>query len=86
MWQFNADWSPEEESASQGKFDPRPLLMIHFSEQSHPVAVTEPFDQISLHSILVSMLQGQIASASGFQSWLDHAGDHSHLAIGQGHS
>jgi hypothetical protein len=85
MWQSDADWSAEEESASQGKFDPRPLLMIHFPEQSRPVAVAEPFDQISLHSILVSMLEGQIVSASGFQAWLDHVVDRGHPAVGQGH-
>ena len=73
MWKSNTGWSAEEEAASQGKFDPRPMLMIHFPQQSHEVAISQPFEQIALHAILVSMLQGRIESPADFQAWLNSA-------------
>jgi hypothetical protein len=73
MWKSTVGWSAEEEAASHGKFDPRPMLMIHFPHQSREVAITQPFDQIALHAILVSMLQGHIESPNDFQAWLNSA-------------
>jgi hypothetical protein len=73
MWKSNAGWSAEEEAASHGTFDPRPMLMIHFPQQSREVAIGQPFDQIALHGIIVSMLQGHIESPADLQAWLDSA-------------
>jgi Sulfatase len=73
MWKSDANWSAEDEAASQGKFDPRPVLMVHFPQQSHEVAISKPFDQIALHAIIVSMLQGRIESPAEFQAWIDNA-------------
>jgi Sulfatase len=70
MWKSKAGWSEEEEAASQGKFDPRPVLMIHFPQQSREVAISKPFNQIALHAIIVSMLQGHIESPTEFQAWM----------------
>jgi hypothetical protein len=73
MWKSNAGWSAEEEAASHGKFDPRPVLIIHFPQQSREVAISQPFDQIALHGIIVSMLQGHIESQADLQAWLNSA-------------
>jgi hypothetical protein len=70
MWKLDANWSQEEEAASQGQFDPRPLLMIRYPQQSNPVAISQPFRHILLHSILVGMLDGRLATAGQLQQWL----------------
>jgi len=58
-WRNAPQWSEEEETASQGRFDTRPVLMIHFPGQSDEHDITRPYDDIGLHDILEQMLQGQ---------------------------
>jgi hypothetical protein len=70
MWRSNGGLSAEEEVASRGKFDARPMLMIHFAQQSSEVAVSQPFPQVALHEIIASMLRGSIQSAPGLEAWL----------------
>jgi hypothetical protein len=69
MWTSNAGLSAEEQAASHGKFDPRPMLMIHFPQQTHEIDVSQPFAQVTLHRIIVSMLQGHIESAPDLAAW-----------------
>jgi hypothetical protein len=69
MWTSIAGLSAEEKAASQGRFDPRPMLMIHFPQQTHEVDVNQPFAQVALQRIIVSMLQGHIESAPDFAAW-----------------
>lgn len=70
MWRNAPGWTKEEETASQGKFDPRPMLMIRFPEQSEAVQIAQPFQGIEIHSILEEMLQGKLQSPAELQSWL----------------
>jgi Sulfatase len=69
LWSSFGALSAEEQAASQGRFDPRPMLMIHFPQQTHEVDVNQPFAQVALHRIIVSMLQGHIESAPDFAAW-----------------
>ena len=62
MWKAAPGWTKEEQAASGSKFDIRPLLMIHFPAQSTEARVTQPFDEIMLHEILVRMLRGELRS------------------------
>jgi hypothetical protein len=59
LWRPTPQWSKEEEAASGGHFDTRPVLMIHFPGQSAEHDVTAPFDEIKIHDILERMLRGQ---------------------------
>ncbi len=69
MWTSNTGLLPEEQTASQRGFDARPMLMIHFPEQTREVDVGRPFPQLTLHRIIVSMLQGHIESAADLEAW-----------------
>ena len=42
-----------------GRFDTRPVLMIHFPGQQAEQDVTAPFDEIRIHEIIERMLRGQ---------------------------
>jgi hypothetical protein len=59
MWKPTPQWSTEEEAASHGRFDPRPVLMIHFPGQTAEHDVIGPFDEIRIHEIVARMLRGQ---------------------------
>jgi hypothetical protein len=69
MWMSNGGLSAEEQAASQGRFDPRPLLMIHFPQETREVDVSQPFAQVDLHRIILSMLQRRIESADALEAW-----------------
>jgi Sulfatase len=59
MWRLTSSWTEEDEAASKGRFDPRPLLMIHFRGQQEGQVVTSPFESIRMHDIIERMLRGQ---------------------------
>jgi hypothetical protein len=59
IWQGLGLWSKEEEIATGGRFDPRPVLMIHLPGQPAGHVVSEPFDEIRIHEIIERMLRGQ---------------------------
>jgi Sulfatase len=59
MWRSTGYWTKEDEDASGGRFDPRPVLMIHFPGQQAEHDVTAPFDAIRIHQIIERMLRGQ---------------------------
>jgi hypothetical protein len=59
LWRSKPLWTKEDETASRGQFDPRPVLMIHYPGQQVQHDVTSPFDEIRIHEIIQRMLQGQ---------------------------
>jgi hypothetical protein len=73
MWRSTPVWTKEDEAASHGRFDPRPVLMIHFPGQQTEQDVTRPFDEIRIHEMIETLLRGQ---QPHFESLL--AGAHPH--------
>ena len=57
MWK--QAWTKEDALASKGRFDPRPVLMIHFPGQQTEHVIPEPFQAIRIHEIIERVLQGQ---------------------------
>ena len=58
MWRLTATWTKEDEVASHGHFDPRPVLMIHFPGQQEEHVVAAAFPAIGIHDIIERMLRG----------------------------
>jgi hypothetical protein len=61
LWRPTPQWTKEEEIASRGRFDQRPVLMIHNPGQQSERDVNEPFDGIRIHEIIERMLRGEPA-------------------------
>jgi hypothetical protein len=59
IWRPTALWTKEEEEASHGQFDPRPVLMIHYPGQQAEHDITAPFEEIRIHQLLEYMLRGE---------------------------
>jgi Sulfatase len=57
MWK--QAWTKEDALASKGRFDPRPVLIIHFPGQQAQQVISEPFQAIRIHEIIERVLQGQ---------------------------
>ncbi len=58
MWRPGV-WTKEDEAASHGRFDPRPVLMIHFPGQQEGRDVTAPYNAIRIHEIIERLLRGE---------------------------
>jgi hypothetical protein len=59
VWRPTPLWTKEDEAASQGRFDPRPVLMIHFPGQQAERDMTSPFDELQIHHIIDRLLRGE---------------------------
>jgi hypothetical protein len=67
MWR-STYWTKEDETASQGHFDTRPVLMIHLPGQQTAREVTASFDQIHIHEIIQHLLRAQEPGIEAMQA------------------
>ncbi len=59
FWRPGHFWTKEDQIATQGTFDPRPLLMVHQAGQTTPATVTTAFPLVGVHDILNSLIRGE---------------------------
>jgi hypothetical protein len=72
IWKIHAaTWTPEDEAASGGRFDPRPVLSIHFPNQQRETAFTGQFSALALHDIIEDLLRQKTESKTSLSSWVD---------------
>jgi hypothetical protein len=58
MWRPVPGWSAEDERASDGgKWDPRPVLLIHASGQQSSNTVTAPTSLMFVHDFVAAQIQ-----------------------------
>ncbi len=69
IWRNKNGWTPEDEAASGGKFEPRPMLMVHFPEETGPGTITQPFLIVQEHDLIESMLRNPM-TAEQLEDWL----------------
>jgi len=70
MWRNSLIWTQEDERASNGFFDSRPVLIVHFPEQTAGVEVKQPENSLILHAMLEAMLRGEIANRQQLAAWI----------------
>lgn len=58
-WKTHPNWSAEDQAASRGLFDPRPLLMVHLAGQTKAATIGKPFSLLRIHDILDNLIQGR---------------------------
>jgi len=69
-WRGGLYWTAEDEQVLHDRFDPRPVLMVHFPDEQTERTVSAPFSEIKTHDMIEEMLQGKMNSASGLETWL----------------
>lgn len=74
LWRHAELWSDEEEQASGGHFDDRPVLLIHFPGQKNGNDISAPLSELLEHDIIVDMLRDQINSPKDLASFLSQLG------------
>lgn len=68
MWRFEADWTKEDEQASHGVFEDRPVLMVHYPGETTSDRVDTPTSAMEVHSIVLDLLSGKIHSTAELDS------------------
>ena len=63
LWRPNMGWSPEEERASRGVFDDRPVLLIHFPGELGGRDIDAPLPEMLEHDVIEAMLNGHMSNS-----------------------
>jgi hypothetical protein len=67
-------WTDEDESATGGRFDDRPVLMIRFPGHAAGASISASVDEMLEHDMLDAMLRGQMKTADDFTGFLAQHG------------
>jgi hypothetical protein len=70
IWRSDRDWTPEEENVSQGRFDKRPVFLVHFPNQNSGKDILSPVPELVEHDIVASILQGKMKSSEDLNAAL----------------
>ncbi len=70
LWRTGNDWTAEEERISQGRFDPRPVFIIHFPGQDSGEEISESLPELVEYQIIAGMLTDEIKVPGDLQSRL----------------
>jgi Sulfatase len=71
-WKPGPSWSDEEERVSKGgKFDDRPVLMVHLPGANTGELISKRVSALVVHDILENLLRGQIHNTADLDSLLD---------------
>jgi hypothetical protein len=70
LWKPAEDWSAEEERASGGLFDDRPVLLIHFPGQNSGNDVNSSQPELLEHDIIAGMLLGKLNNSDDLAAFL----------------
>jgi hypothetical protein len=67
-WANKSDWTAEEERISRGRFEKRPVFLVHFPGQQTGSEVESLKSELLEHDVIVQMLEGKITSAESLQA------------------
>ena len=70
IWKLAPGWTEEEQRISQGRFDPRPVLLIHFPGQSSENEVLAPMSELAEHDIMMAMLGRKMSTPENLNVFL----------------
>jgi hypothetical protein len=70
IWKPTESWTVEEERASGGKFDDRPVLLIRFPDRSPSEDIHAALPELLEHDVIARMLQGQMGNRGDLDRYL----------------
>ena len=68
LWRISPMWTREDEEVSGGRFDPRPVLMVHFPGEAAPEVIAQPFPALREHDLIESLLHEPM-DAGELEDW-----------------
>jgi hypothetical protein len=70
MWRMSPVWTDEDERDSQGRFDPRPVLMVRFPGSTSGERIGMPFPELRTHGLVEQVIAGKMDSNADLTAWL----------------
>jgi hypothetical protein len=70
LWKYSEGWTAEEQRACGGKFDERPVLLVHFPGQTSGLNVDSSVPEMLEHDMIAGMLQRKINSPDDLSAFL----------------
>ena len=64
LWRISPMWTKEDSRVSGGRFDTRPVLMVHFPGETTPEAIGSPFPALREHDLVNSLLNNRMTVTS----------------------
>ncbi len=71
IWKTTPFWSAEEERVSGGRFDERPVLLVHFPQQRTEDDVTAREPELVVHDLIAQMIDGKMNSSKDVDLFLN---------------
>jgi hypothetical protein len=71
LWRISPMWTKEDARVSGGRFDPRPVLMVHFPGETAAAVISQPFPALKEHDLVDSLLHHPM-SAAELESWIQN--------------
>ena len=68
LWRNAIGWTAEDERASQGRFDTRPILMVRLPGQTQARTISQPFPALKEHDLIETLLKGS-PSEDDLEAW-----------------
>lgn len=69
LWGGVPGWTQEDEAASMGRFDTRPVLSIHFPAQHVGSQITSEFPALAVHDVIEALIRGQLRLPGELARW-----------------
>lgn len=70
MWDQSPYWTAEEQRVSQGKFDERPVFLVHFPGQDASEEISVPAPELVEHDMIDAMLSDHVENRTDFDEFL----------------
>ena len=71
LYRGSSRWSAEEERASQGKFDDRPVLLVHFPGEESGEEIQAVLPEMLEHDMIAAMLRGRMNNVDELVNWTE---------------
>lgn len=69
LWRISPMWTREDSRVSGGRFDTRPVLMVHFPGETTSGAIESPFPALEEHDLMNSLLKNPM-TVTGLTDWI----------------
>jgi hypothetical protein len=73
LWRTSRNWTQEEERISGGRFDPRPVFVVHFPGERKGWEISAPLSELIEHAMIAAMLRGEVEDRKSLEKLLPAA-------------
>jgi hypothetical protein len=70
IWKDSMTWTDEDQAASQGKFDSRPVYLVKLPNQQTSLRVDQSFSAIYTRALFDALMQNHIQTPADLQVWV----------------